>query len=113
MRKSPIFLSLAFAAAVTACQQQDDQWITGAGPAGATRDTVRQGQTYRHYHGSWYPVYNGLISPNTYQGASAREIGRTGYAPTRVSTWHSSGSSHGSSIHSGGFGGTAHGSFGG
>ncbi len=111
MKKPALVLSLAFAAAVSACQQQpkEPEWITGAGSGGATRDTVRNGRSYRHYQGSWFPIYAGLISPGLFRGGSAQEIGRPGYVPGRVS-----GSSIGrsSGIRSGGFGSSAHSSFG-
>jgi hypothetical protein len=108
MNKKQIFLSLAFATAITACQRQEDQWIPGTTAKGMARDTVRNGKAYRHYNGSWYPLYHGMISPSTYQGASSAEISRAGYTPTRISSFsHSS-----SSIHSGGFGSSSHASFG-
>jgi len=109
VKKPAIFLSLAFAAAVSACQQQpkEPEWITGAGSKGATRDTVRNGRSYRHYQGSWFPIYAGLISPGSYRGGTTQEISRPGYVPSRVS-----GGSHGSGIRSGGFGSSAHSSSG-
>ncbi|HMO37911.1 MAG TPA: hypothetical protein PKC76_06785 [Saprospiraceae bacterium] len=83
MKKSKlIFLGLTLTLA--ACRKEpENEWISGNDDP-QTRDTVVQGQRYRHYHGFFYPVYGGFISPRSYQGASIQQISRPGYAPTRV-----------------------------
>lgn len=80
--------------------------MSGAGPDGRTRDTNANGHVYRYYGGSWYPVYRGMISPTTYHGGSYAEISHPGYHPSRIT--HSA-----RGVRSGGFGSSAHSSFGG
>lgn len=55
MKKSKlIFLGLTLTLA--ACRKEpENEWISGNDDP-QTRDTVVQGQRYRHYHGFFYPV---------------------------------------------------------
>jgi hypothetical protein len=94
MKKSAsVVLSTVMFSAILSCSEKkkEDKWIVGSQKDGTTRDTVVNNRPYRYYGAFWFPIYNGLISPSTYNGASAAEIGRPGYTPTR-------------SVRSGGFG---------
>ncbi len=86
MKKSQqVAIGAVLLAAVSACRSQPkDEWTTGADAAGRTRDTNLHGHGYRHYGGFWYPIIGGFISPNSYNGATAGQIARPGYNPTRT-----------------------------
>jgi hypothetical protein len=70
-----------------------DEWVAGDS---TSRDTVVQGKHYRSYHGSYYPVYRGFISPYSYHGSSYTQIITRSYQPSRR-YYSSSGSSYKSS----------------
>ena len=81
-------LSAVLLAAIAGCKQQEgkqEEWISG-NENGTTRDTTVQDRPYRFYGGMWYPIIGGLISPRMYNGATAADIGRPGFTPSRVRT---------------------------
>lgn len=53
---------------------------------GTTRDTAVQENRYRYFGGLWYPLIAGRINPGFYNGASANQISRPGFKPSRVRT---------------------------
>jgi hypothetical protein len=88
MKKSKsIVLCSVLAAAIASCggQEKKDDWIVGD-EGGQTRDTTLNGKQYRHYGGFWYPLLLGRISPASYNGATASQIGRPGFTPTKIRT---------------------------
>lgn len=94
MKKSTsVVLSTVMFSAILSCGEKEkkDEWIVGSQKDGSTRDTVVNNRPYRYFGAFWFPIYNGMISPSTYNGATAAEISRPGYKPTR-------------SVRSGGFG---------
>lgn len=114
MKTSQLFLSTVFLASITACTARNNQqtWITGDEH---TADSTFNEQPYRYYNNSWYPVYNGLISPRLYEGASRQQLADPGYNPApRVVTGGTANISYSrfprsGAVRSGGFGHTAHG----
>jgi hypothetical protein len=106
MNKTPIILSAAFLLSIAACKSQDDEWTDGK-EAGRYRDTVSNGQHYRHYGGLWYLVVGGMISPYRYRGASMYDISRPGFRPSYNAGYHPSGR------RSGGFGSSGRSTYGG
>lgn len=96
-RSKAVLLSTVFAAALVACNNPDDEWISGNQPDGQYKDTVVNKTQYRYYHGSWYPVYNNLINPGRYNGATYGDLASPSYTP---------------SVRTGGFGESAHSSVG-
>jgi hypothetical protein len=104
MKKSgKVLLSAVMLAAIASCREEKkDEWISGFDEQGKARDTVVQNQHYRHYHGAWFPIIMGRISPATYNGVSAHDISRPGFRATRNAGGRRSGgfghSSH--SVHS-------------
>lgn len=87
MKKSGVvFLSLAFTAALAACEDRpaaEEDWVDGK-EQGKYRDTVANGQHFRHYGGFWYPLVAGRIAPGLYQGATSTDIARPGFTPVRA-----------------------------
>ncbi len=77
-------LTAVLLAAIAGCKEKEE-WVNG-NEGGKVRDTAMHGNHYRHYGGLWYPIIGGMISPRSYNGASATEISRPGYTPTRVRT---------------------------
>lgn len=102
-KNKAIFLSLAFTAAIASCGNDKEDWVDGS-ENGRYRDTVSNGQHYRHYGGFWYPIVGGRIAPSLYQGATHTDISRPGFTPARTTS--------GGSVRSGGFGSSAHSSVG-
>lgn len=107
MKKSEkILLSAVMIAAIASCRsQQKDEWISGFDDKGKARDTMVNNQHYRHYHGAWFPIIMGRISPSSYSGASASQIATPGFKSAHFSSSgrRSGGfgrSSHSSSVHS-------------
>ena len=89
MKKSPfIVLGLTLILA-QACQPKpkEEEWVTGDKNS---RDTVVHGSHYRSMHGMYYPVYGNRISPTSYQGSTARDIGSPSHTPTRRAGFGSS-----------------------
>jgi len=84
MKKSKlIFLGLTITLA--ACRQTPkDEWVSGYDDPN-TRDTTVNNRPYRYYHGFYYPIYGGYISPNSYRGNSMQEIARPGFQPSKIS----------------------------
>lgn len=88
MKKSrKIVLCGVLFAAIASCGQKEkeDEWIVGD-ENGRTRDTAVNGSQYRYFGGFWYPLILGRISPASYNGATASQISRPGFTPTRVRT---------------------------
>jgi hypothetical protein len=97
-----LILGAIFIAAISSCKDEPE-WILGNGEENSPSDTVSNGQSYRHYNGGWYPVYNNMICPMAYSRAYyGSEIASPGFAPKSIST---SGSASG--VSTGGFGGSA------
>lgn len=86
MKKSKaVALGVIMTAAIAACgDDKDDEWTDGA-ENGRTRDTTLHGHPYRHYGGFWYPIYGGMISPNSYNGATTNQIASPDYRASRNS----------------------------
>ena len=86
MKKSKaVILGTVMVAAIAACKEKPkDEWIVG-NEGGRTRDTSMHGHGYRHFGGFWYPIVGGLISPRSYNGATANQIASPAYRPTRTS----------------------------
>jgi hypothetical protein len=84
MKKSTnVFLTTVLLSAIISCrEQQKDEWTYGD-ENGRTRDTMVNNRPYRHYGGLWFPIIAGLISPRTYNGASASQISHPSYTPSR------------------------------
>lgn len=83
MKKSnQVLLTAVLLTAIASCKQKEE-WVTGA-ENGRTRDTAVNGNHYRHHGGLWFPIIGGMINPRSYNGASASQISRPGYTPTRV-----------------------------
>ena len=99
-KSSQIVLTSLFVMSIASCRQ-NNSWIRGDQ---GSRDTISNGSTYRSYGGRWYPVYNGMISPTSYQGSSQSDISRPGYAPSRTSSFSAPPAA---GTHSGGFGSSA------
>lgn len=96
MRKSnQIILSAIFISAILACNNEKDEWINGNEVGKRKKDTTFRNQPYRYYHGSWYPIYNGMINPGRYNGASLGQISSSSYHPS-------------ADIRTGGFGSSSH-----
>ncbi len=88
MKKSgKIVLCGVLLSAIAGCggREKQDDWIVGD-ERGSIRDTAIHGNQYRHYGGFWYPLILGRISPGSYNGATAAQIGRPGFTPTRIRT---------------------------
>lgn len=88
MKKSKnIVLCSVLAAAIASCGQKEakDDWIVGD-DRGQTRDTTLNGNRYRFFGGLWYPLIAGRISPASYNGATATQISRPGFTPTKIRT---------------------------
>lgn len=85
MKKSgKVLLSAVMLAAIASCREEKkDEWISGFDEKGKARDTMVNNQHYRHYHGAWFPIIMGRISPSTYNGATAQDISRPGFRATR------------------------------
>lgn len=85
MKKSTnVILTTVLLSAVISCrEQQKDEWISGE-ENGRTRDTMVNNRPYRHYDGLWFPIIAGLISPRSYNGASASQISHPSYRPSRA-----------------------------
>jgi hypothetical protein len=77
-----LFVTLAMAS----CRDETpkDEWTDGSDDP-QRRDTVVNNTHYRHYHGSYFPLINGMISPRSYQGSTIHDISRPGFTPSRVS----------------------------
>lgn len=83
MKKSKLIL-LGLTLTLAACRQEPkDEWISGYDDP-QSRDTTVQGHPYRYYHGFYYPIYSGYISPNSYQGGTMQQISSPGYQPSRI-----------------------------
>jgi hypothetical protein len=83
MKKSKaVILGAVFSAALASCQDDQPEWILGNDTSSPRQDTAINGQSYRHYHGGWYPIYHGLICPGYYnRGYTSDEISKPGFAP--------------------------------
>ncbi len=93
MKKSKqIVLVTVFASAVAACGHPYNQWISGE-ENGICRDTLINTIPHRFYRGAWYPIYNDQINLALYA---------SGYHGGSFSSFHSA------SIHTHGFGRSAH-----
>ena len=98
MKKSgKVILSAVMLTAIAACRQREE-WISGYDSQGRARDTTVRNGHYRYYHGAWFPIFNNRISPGTYSGASAHDIGSPGFRSVRTGGFGRSGRS--SSAHS-------------
>ncbi|KAK6027568.1 cytidine and deoxycytidylate deaminase zinc-binding region [Ostertagia ostertagi] len=98
-KSGKVLLSAVMLAAIASCREEKkDEWISGFDEQGKARDTVVQNQHYRHYHGAWFPIIMGRISPATYNGVSAHDISRPGFRATR----------NAGGMRSGGFGRSSH-----
>lgn len=85
MKKSTsVVLSTVMFSAILSCTSKKEEWIVGSQKDGSTRDTVVNNQAYRYYGAFWFPLYRGLIAPSIYNGATASEISRPGFTPTRT-----------------------------
>lgn len=85
-RSSAILLGAVLVAAISSCKSKpEDEWVSGAGSNGKTRDTLLNNTPYRHYGGMWYPIHAGRISPNSYQGATVDQIRTPGFRSTHIS----------------------------
>lgn len=85
-RSSTILLGAILVAAITSCKSKaEDEWVTGAGSDGKTRDTLVNNTPYRHYGGFWYPIVGGMISPRSYVGATANQIRTPGFTSSHIS----------------------------
>ncbi len=83
MKKSKVIL-LGLTLVLAACRQEPkDEWVSGYDDA-QSRDTTVHGHHYRSYHGFFYPVIGGFISPNSYRGGTLQEISKPSYQPTRI-----------------------------
>ncbi len=83
-KTTSILLFLTLVAASCKNEVPKEDWTDGSDDP-ERRDTVIGNKPYRHYRGSYYPIYNGLIAPRSYHGASAQDISRPGFSPSRVS----------------------------
>lgn len=93
MKKSKaIVLATIFTSTVVACNDANDEWISG-NQNGVYKDTIVNRMPYRYYHGYWYPVYHNQINPGMYSGGSYDEISSPSYH---------------ASVRTGGFGESAH-----
>ena len=91
MKKSKtVSLSGIFLTAILSCNNPNDQWVSGYKDS---QDTVVNNHPYRFYNGYWYPVFNNMINPGRYKGATHSELTSPLYHP---------------SIRTGGFGSSAH-----
>lgn len=106
MKKGEIFLSAVFLACIAACtshtSDHDKEWMAGDKKS---KDTAIRGQQYRYYNNRWFPVYNNMIAPLRYNGASLRELNSPVYRPA-MSVYGAEG------MRTGGFGESSHGSAG-
>lgn len=89
MKSTSVVLTTVMFSAILSCGQKkeepkQEEWIVGSQEDGRTRDTVVNNRAFRYYGAFWFPIYNGLISPATYNGATAAQISRPGYTPTRT-----------------------------
>lgn len=111
-RSKQILFSAILLTAITSCSQNaEDNFIKGD-ENGTTRDTIVNQQSYRHYHGGWYPIImmgsmmngggggmsnraangasngasNGMISPSSYKPATTTDISSSSFRPARVKT---------------------------
>ena len=83
MKKSKVIL-LGLTITFAACRQEPkDEWVSGYDDP-QSRDTTVHGHQYRYYHGFFYPVFGGYISPRSYQGATVQQIANPNYQPARV-----------------------------
>jgi hypothetical protein len=107
-RSQNVILSAVMLATITSCSNnKNEEWTSGNDPSGHTRDTAvyRDGRYhyYRYYGGGWFPIYrNNMINTAGYVPASSAEISNPSFTP-RAAT---------GSIHTGGFGSSAHSSSG-
>jgi len=98
-RSSTILLGAVLIAAISSCKSKpEDEWVSGAGNNGKTRDTLLNNTPYRHYGGMWYPIHAGMISPRSYQGATVDQIRTPGFHSSHISKGGLGSSSHSSSV---------------
>jgi len=85
MKKTPLIVLGLTLLLAQGCGSSDnsetEDWTYGEPNS---RDTTVRGQPYRSYYGLYYPLMGSMISPNSYQGATARDIGSPGFTPKRV-----------------------------
>ncbi|GEM_PF-934567 len=93
MKKSKLIV-LGLTLTLAACRQTPkDEWTSGNDDP-TSRDTTVNNRPYRSYHGFFYPIIGGFISPNSYRGASMQDISRPGFTPSKVSRGGFGGSSN-------------------
>jgi hypothetical protein len=83
-KTTSILLLLTLAAASCKNEVPKEDWTDGSDDP-QRRDTVINNRSYRHYRGSYYPIYNGMIAPRSYHGASIQDVSRPGFSSSRVS----------------------------
>ena len=98
MKKSPVILiGLTILLAQSCKEEPKDEWISGEKNS---KDTVVNGSRYRSYHGMYYPIFLGRISPKTYQGSTPNQMSKPGFTPSRTGGFGSTAKSYSSHSHS-------------